>query len=116
MSVYSELVNEYGYDPGALSATLADEILADPPAPWNLPAIDSLDLWGAVTLRQMFMLVSGGDSPTTYSRRMAEAIRELTGPNYLGFDEEPVEADYTRALETINSLRRDTLDAEVLDG
>jgi hypothetical protein len=118
MSVYSELVNESGVNPTALSATLATEILADPPAPWNLPAIDALDLWGAVTLRQMFLLVSGGDTPTTYSRRMADAMRALTdsGPSLLGFEEEPVDADFTRALETIRSLRHDIFDVEVLDG
>jgi hypothetical protein len=115
MSVFSELVNETGVDPRALSDRIARDILADPPAPWNLPAIDVLDLWEGLTLRQMFAMVSGGYSPTTYTRRMADMVRELTGPSLLGLDAAVSDDDYTMALETVRSLRRDTMEAEVLD-
>jgi hypothetical protein len=103
VSVYSELVSDSGVDPDALCRDLQVEILMDPPAPWNLPAIDVLDLWGAMNLRQMFALVSGGDTPTTYSQRMARAMRELTDapPTLLGFDGD----DFHRATMVLESLR-----------
>jgi hypothetical protein len=116
MSIYTEIRNEYGIDPRRIYLEF-DIILAEKPADWNLPAIDVLDIWGDMSLRAAVALLTGGDTPTTYSKRMAEMIRIITDPEptLLGMDEEPVEADYTRALETIRSLRRDAVDAEVVD-
>jgi hypothetical protein len=117
MSVYSELVNDSGTDPMALNELIRDKIMADPPSPWNLPSIDILDLWGAMNLRTAFGLLSGGETPTTYTRNMAKLVRAATGPTLLGFEEPVQEPDYTRALEVIETLRKRShaWDAEVLD-
>jgi hypothetical protein len=119
VSVYSELVNESGTDPGKLDALLYDQILADPPAPWNLPAIDVLDLWGSMSLRQMFGVLSRGESPTTFTGGMAKLVRAATGPSLLGFEEEEIDPnpDYTQAIRVIETLRSydRAVEGEVLD-
>ena len=116
MSVYSELVNETGVNPSELYKII-DGYTGSAFPEWNLPPIDILDIWGDMSLRAAVALLTGGDTPTTYSRRMADMIRILTDPvpTLLGLDEDPVEAEFTRALEVVRDLRRDTLDGEVID-
>lgn len=113
MSIYTEIRDEYAIDPSKIYRSF-DGLVSAEPAPWNLSEIDILDIWGKVDLRSAFRLISGGDTPTTYSKRMADAIRAITGPSLLGLDEEPVHADFTRAMEVIRDLR-EPVDAEVVD-
>lgn len=112
MSIYSEIENDLGVYPGRIYLSF-DGIVSGEPAPWNLPKIDILDVWGHADLRSAFRLISGGDTPTTYSRRMADMMRVITGPSLLGLDEDPVDAEFTRALEVIGSIR-EPVDAEVV--
>lgn len=113
MSIYGEIVNEYAINPTEIDKILWDGI-NEKFEPWDLPEIDILDLWGRVDLRTAFGLLSGGDTPTTYSKRMADMMRVLTGPSLLGLDEEPVDAEFTQALRVLESIR-EPVDAEVID-
>lgn len=119
MSVYSEWVNESGIDPRELDRKITEGILADPPQPWNLPSADVLGLWGDMNLRTMFAIMSGGESPTTFTGGMAKMVRAMTDPSsLLGLHEPPVQADYTRALQVVEALksRARAVDGEVIDG
>ena len=113
MSVFSELVNEWGVHPDELDARIRAGIEPEP-APWNLPEIDLVEIFGPLNLRQAFLMISG-DTPTTYSARMAAAMRAITDGSLLALDEEPVDAQYTQALNVIQSLRNPPVEAEVLD-
>lgn len=115
MSIYTEIIDESGVNPSAVYRIMDGYLGSSMPA-WNLPKIDILEIWGDMSLRAAVGLLTGGDTPTTYSRRMADAIRELTGPSLLGLDEDPVDVAFTQAMDVIQSLRRETVDAEVIDG
>lgn len=117
MSVYSELVNEWGLDPVRLDIEIQEAIAADRFEPWDLPEIDLLEIWGTVNLREAFGLISGGETPTTYSKRMALMVRAITdpAPSILGLGDEPVDAEYTQALEIVRSIRNVPVEAEVVD-
>jgi hypothetical protein len=116
MSVYTETANALGIYPKDIHLDfnrIIDEEFED----WDLPKIDILEIWGSMSLRAAVGLLSGGDTPTTYSKRMADAIRFLTDPapdKLLGFDDEPVHADYTRTQVILKSIR-EPVDAEVVD-
>jgi len=115
MSIYSEVRNEFGIDPSKIRRS-CDGLIDAEPAPWNLAPIDILDIWDGMGLRAMVGLLTGGDTPTTYSKRMADAIRAITdSPTMLGLKDPVVDADFTQALEVIRSLRDEPVDAEVVD-
>lgn len=115
MSIYMEIVNEFDISPHEIKR-ICDGMIAAQPAPWNLPVYDILDVWGDLNLRQAFALLTGGDTPTTYSRRMADALKLLTDPKptLLGFDDEPISADFTRTQQILADLR-EPVDAEIVD-
>lgn len=117
MSVYSELVDDLGVDPDRVHEKFAEKLYADAPAPWNLESADVLDLWGTMNLRTLFGLLSGGSTPTTYTRDMARQVAAMTEPTLLGFDEPVVDADYTRAVQILQDLRSraHAVEGEVLD-
>lgn len=114
MTVYTEVENEFGIYP-ALIDLKCTRIIEEPLPAWDLPDIDILDIWGSMSLRAAVGLLSGGDTPTTYSRRMAEAMAIIVNPSLLDLSEAPVLADFTQALDVVASLRLDTVDAEVVD-
>jgi hypothetical protein len=115
MSIYSEIRDEFAIDPSAIRKS-CDGLINAEPTPWNLPEIDILDIWGSMSLRAAVGLLTGGDTPTTYSKRMADAIRAITDPpTMLGLKDPVVDADFTQALDVVRSLRDEPVDAEVLD-
>lgn len=114
MSIYTETADAIKVYPKDIYADF-DAIVAEEFEDWDLPVIDILDIWGSMSLRAAVGLLSGGDTPTTYSRRMAEAMAIIVNPSLLDLSDAPVLADFTQALDVVALLRRETVDAEVLD-
>jgi len=116
MSIYMEIVNEFDISPFEVRKK-CDSIINEPVESWELPTYDILDVWGSMDLRQAFGLLTGGDTPTAYSKRMADALKVILDrdPSLLGFNEEPINADFTRTQQVLNSIR-EPIDAEVVDG
>jgi hypothetical protein len=122
MSIYTEIKDEYGIDPSKIYRIMDGYLNSSLPA-WNLPEIDILDIWGSMSLRAAVGLLTGGDTPTTYTKRMSDMIRLITDKReeltLLGLDEppwgDPVQADFTRALDVVRSLRDEPIEAEVVD-